>query len=62
MKWKNQSYHEAQTPSIGTLKPFKEESKDWDTTKNLYTIDIKVLGYYYIINKMSIILIKNYLY
>ena len=26
----------AQTPSIGTLRPCKEESKYWDTTKNLY--------------------------
>jgi len=26
----------AQTPSTGTLRPCKEESKDWDTTKNLY--------------------------
>lgn len=27
---------EAQKPSKGTLRPVKEESKDWDTTKNLY--------------------------
>ena len=26
----------AQTPSTGTLRPCKEESKDWDTTENLY--------------------------
>ncbi|MBS4030553.1 MAG: site-specific DNA-methyltransferase [Clostridiales bacterium] len=26
----------AQTPSMGTLRPCKEESKDWDTTQNLY--------------------------
>ena len=26
----------AQTPSAGTLRPCKEESKDWDTTQNLY--------------------------
>ena len=26
----------SQTPSIGTLRPCKEESKDWDTTQNLY--------------------------
>mgnify|MGYP000964661032 CR=1 FL=1 len=26
----------SQTPSLGTLRPFKEESKDWDTTQNLY--------------------------
>jgi len=26
----------AQTPSTGTLKPCKEESKNWDTTQNLY--------------------------
>ncbi len=26
----------AQTPSTGTLRPCKEESKDWDTTQNLY--------------------------
>ena len=24
------------TPSLGTLRPCKEESKDWDTTQNLY--------------------------
>lgn len=26
----------ALTPSLGTLRPCKEESKDWDTTRNLY--------------------------
>lgn len=26
----------AQTPSTGTLRPCKEESKDWETTENLY--------------------------
>ena len=26
----------AQTPSLGTLRPCKEESKNWDTTQNLY--------------------------
>ncbi|MCK9443486.1 MAG: site-specific DNA-methyltransferase [Tissierellaceae bacterium] len=26
----------SQTPSLGTLRPCKEESKDWDTTENLY--------------------------
>lgn len=26
----------SQTPSLGTLRPCKEESKDWDTTQNLY--------------------------
>ncbi len=26
----------AQTPSTGTLRPAKEESKNWDTTENLY--------------------------
>ena len=26
----------AQTPSMGTLRPCKEESKDWDNTENLY--------------------------
>jgi len=26
----------AQTPSTGTLRPCKEDSKDWDTTENLY--------------------------
>lgn len=26
----------SQTPSLGTLRPCKEESKNWDTTRNLY--------------------------
>ena len=26
----------ALTPSTGTLRPYKVESKDWDTTQNLY--------------------------
>ncbi len=26
----------AQTPSTGTLRPCKEDNKDWDTTQNLY--------------------------
>ncbi|WP_229768584.1 site-specific DNA-methyltransferase [Tissierella pigra] len=26
----------SQTPSLGTLRPSKEESKDWDNTQNLY--------------------------
>ena len=26
----------SQTPSLGTLRPCKKESKDWDTTQNLY--------------------------
>ena len=26
----------SQTPSIGTLRPCREESKDWDTAQNLY--------------------------
>jgi adenine-specific DNA-methyltransferase len=26
----------AQTPSTGTLRPSKEDSKNWDTTQNLY--------------------------
>lgn len=26
----------SQTPSLGTLRPCKEESRDWDTTENLY--------------------------
>jgi len=36
--WKSKSaaLRLAQTPSSGTLRPCKEESKNWDTTKNLY--------------------------
>ncbi|KNZ42448.1 site-specific DNA-methyltransferase [Acetobacterium bakii] len=33
---KGQALRLAQTPSTGTLRPCKEESKDWDTTENLY--------------------------
>ena len=33
---KNESRAFAFTPSMGTLRPCKEESKHWDTTKNLY--------------------------
>ncbi|MDX9869343.1 MAG: site-specific DNA-methyltransferase [Candidatus Cloacimonadales bacterium] len=33
---KGQALRLSQTPSAGTLRPCKEESKDWDTTQNLY--------------------------
>lgn len=33
---KSKAIRMAQTPSTGTLRPCKEESKDWDTTQNLY--------------------------
>ena len=33
---KSKALRIAQTPSMGTLRPCKEESKDWDTTENLY--------------------------
>ena len=33
---KYQSIREAHKPSTGTLRPIKEESIDWDNTKNLY--------------------------
>jgi len=33
---KSRALRLAQTPSMGTLRPCKEESKDWDTTENLY--------------------------
>lgn len=33
---KSKALHLAQTPSTGTLRPCKEESKNWDTTQNLY--------------------------
>jgi len=33
---KSQSRREAHKPSTGTLRPVKEESLDWNTTKNLY--------------------------
>ena len=33
---KTQAIKESQKQSTGTLKPCKEESKNWDTTENLY--------------------------
>ena len=33
---KSKAIRISQTPSTGTLRPCKEESKDWDTTENLY--------------------------
>lgn len=33
---KGRSLRLSQTPSLGTLRPCKEESKDWDLTQNLY--------------------------
>lgn len=33
---KTQAIRESQKQSTGTLRPCKEESKNWDTTKNLY--------------------------
>jgi adenine-specific DNA-methyltransferase len=33
---KSRALRLAQTPSMGTLRPCVEESKDWDTTENLY--------------------------
>lgn len=33
---KGQALKLAQTPTTGTLRPCKEESKDWDTTQNVY--------------------------
>ena len=33
---KSKAIRIAQTPSTGTLRPCKKESKDWDTTQNLY--------------------------
>lgn len=33
---KSKAIRMAQTPSTGTLRPCKEESKDWDKTQNLY--------------------------
>ncbi len=33
---KTQAIKESQKQSTGTLRPCKEESKNWDTTKNLY--------------------------
>lgn len=37
-KWngKGKALRLSQTPSIGTLRPCREESKDWDNTENLY--------------------------
>ncbi|MEE0489774.1 site-specific DNA-methyltransferase, partial [Methanosphaera stadtmanae] len=35
-KGKTESIQIAQTPSTGTLRPCKEESKNWDITQNLY--------------------------
>lgn len=37
-KWhgKNEAIKNAQTPSMGTLRPNKESSKNWNTTENLY--------------------------
>jgi len=38
MTWpgKNECFKVIQTPSVGTLKPAKEESVNWDTTENLF--------------------------
>jgi len=33
---KSQAWREAHKPSTGTLRPAKDESLDWDSTKNLY--------------------------
>ena len=33
---KIQAIHESQKPSTGTLRPCKEDSKNWDSTQNLY--------------------------
>lgn len=33
---KRDAFRKSQMPSTGTLRPCVEESKDWDTTKNLY--------------------------
>jgi adenine-specific DNA-methyltransferase len=33
---KSQARQEANKPSTGTLRPIKEESKDWDTTQNIF--------------------------
>lgn len=33
---KNEAIKLSQTPSMGTLRPDKESSKNWDTTENLY--------------------------
>lgn len=58
---KIQAIKESQKQSTGTLRPYKEESKNWDTTKNLYIEgdNLEVLkllqkGYY---NKIKMIYI-----
>ena len=58
---KTQSIKESQKQSTGTLRPCKEESKNWDTTQNLYIEgdNLEVLkllqkGYY---NKVKMIYI-----
>ena len=58
---KTQAIKESQKQSTGTLRPCKEESKNWDTTKNLYIegANLEVLkllqkGYY---NKIKCIYI-----
>ena len=33
---KNEAIKNAQTPSMGTLRPDKQSSKNWDSTENLY--------------------------
>ncbi|MDR2623172.1 MAG: hypothetical protein LBC39_01175 [Methanobrevibacter sp.] len=33
---KTKTIQETQKPSTGTLRPVKNENKDWDTTQNLY--------------------------
>ena len=33
---KSDAFRKSQTPSTGTLRPCVEESKNWDTTENLY--------------------------
>ena len=33
---KDEALRLSQTPSMGTLRPCKAQSKDWDTTQNLY--------------------------
>lgn len=58
---KTQSIKESQKQSTGTLRPCKEESKNWDTTQNLYIEgdNLEVLkllqkGYYNKINAIYI--------
>ena len=45
MTWpgKNDCFKVIQTPSIGTLKPCKEESVDWNNTENLF-IEGDIIG------------------